>query len=481
MKPGNKQTTSITPTQINHVTSIEQANGKSHISILITILPVLSAIFAILPGILQKDPGIDIVKTGVLTMILTSAATFYIRLNSEILMNKTFPKIIISICYLSSICLLLLVPEPETFCFWMIGGLLVSMLIDNKLGLLLHFNLSFILGIALSLRPEIVIQLLIIGVLMSLLAGALRQRSTVIYAIIIILSTNITLSFAINNFIFDTNGTYNYLNSMFSILAILAISFFLCSFYDTIDKKDMTLDSAEHSLDNADRRADAFASRNSEVLNEGKDASLDRITVNREEQRSISATSLKKDNATEHLEGYDPNRNLGISASFELLCDKNNELMSKMKEFSESLYSHAIHIGDLSSRAAKEIGANDLIAMAGGLYHEVGKLNGKNYIEEGLLIAEDYAFPKELKAILKEHNIKYEKPSSVEAAIVMLSDNVVSTIEYIAKTEDHKFTTNKIIDNIFQMRMDKGTFDTSNLSLKDFKKLREFYQKEFAK
>jgi putative nucleotidyltransferase with HDIG domain len=480
MKPGNKQTTSITPTQINNVTGIEQANGKSHNSILITILPVLSAIFAILPGILQKDPGIDIVKIGVLAMILTSAATFYIRLNLEILMNKTYPKIIIAICYLGSICLLLLVPESETFCFWMIGGLLVSMLIDNKLGLLFHFNLSFILGIALPLRPEIVIQLLIIGVLMSLLAGALRQRSTVIYAIIIILSTNITLSFAINNFIFDTKGTYNYLNSMFSILAILAISFFLCSIYDKIDKKDMTLDSAEHSLDNADQRVDILASQNSEVLNKVK-VDLDRISSDRTEAGSISAMSLKEDRVKDHLDGYDPNRNLGLPASYELLCDKNNELMSKMKEFSDSLYSHAIHIGDLSSRAAKEIGANDLIAMAGGLYHEVGKLNGKNYIEEGLLIAEDYAFPKELKAILKEHNIKYEKPSSVEAAIVMLSDNVVSTIEYIEKTDDHKFTTNKIIDNIFQMRMDKGTFDTSNLSLKDFKKLREFYQKEFAK
>jgi membrane-associated HD superfamily phosphohydrolase len=69
----------------------------------------------------------------------------------------------------------------------------------------------------------------------------------------------------------------------------------------------------------------------------------------------------------------------------------------------------------------------------------------------------------------------------VEAAIVMLSDSVVSTIEYIEKSEENKFTTNKIIDNIFQMRMDKGTFDGANLSLKDFKMLKEFYQKEFKR
>ena len=119
--------------------------------------------------------------------------------------------------------------------------------------------------------------------------------------------------------------------------------------------------------------------------------------------------------------------------------------------------------------------------MAGGLYHEIGKLNGKNYIEEGLIIAEDYAFPKELKAILREHNIKYDKPNSVEAAIVMLSDSVVSTIEYIEKSEDRKYTTNKIVDNIFQMRMEKGTFDGANLTLNNFKDLKEFYQKEFTR
>jgi membrane-associated HD superfamily phosphohydrolase len=111
----------------------------------------------------------------------------------------------------------------------------------------------------------------------------------------------------------------------------------------------------------------------------------------------------------------------------------------------------------------------------------VGKIYANNYIEEGLKLAEAYAFPNELKAILRQHNIKYEKPTSVEAAIVMLSDNVVSTIEYIGKSDNHKFTETQIIDNIFQMRLDKGTFDASGISIKDFKKLKEFYLTEFSK
>jgi putative nucleotidyltransferase with HDIG domain len=150
-----------------------------------------------------------------------------------------------------------------------------------------------------------------------------------------------------------------------------------------------------------------------------------------------------------------------------------------MKDCSKALYKPSIIIGDLSGKAAKYIGANEDLAQAGGYYHEVGKIKGKNYIEEGLKIAEEYGFPDELTNILRQHNIKYDKPTFIESAIVMISDNVVSTIDYINKTEDQSFEAHKIIDNIFRMRMEKGTFDDSGLSVRNFKQLKDFYQKEF--
>ena len=165
--------------------------------------------------------------------------------------------------------------------------------------------------------------------------------------------------------------------------------------------------------------------------------------------------------------------------SYDLLISDNNELLIKMKEFSESLYNHCRLIGDLSGKAARTIGANENLARAGGYYHEVGKLGGKNYIEEGLKLADRYSFPNELREVLKQHNIKYDKPTFVESAIVMISDNLVSTIEYIEKTGDKKFSPDKIVDNLFRMRMDKGTFDDALLSIKDFNLLKEFYKKEF--
>ncbi len=435
-------------------------------SIFITVLPILSMIASILPGIMNKSSGLEIAQIAILTLILTTVATFYIRLNMDTISEKKLAKSVITISYLGSIFLLLLIPEPYLYCFWMLGGLVVAMTIDNNLGLLFHFSLSFIMGINQEPKPEIIIHVLIIGVVMNLLASALRVASTAIYAMIIILSTNVTLSFVINNFIFDTKVSYNYLYSLFSTLAVLVTAFLICLLYQTITASDRAMKTEEEIA--ATQAGEALLSPS---INPAE-LSTQSITLEYTETES-EAMSSKEEEITK------PERIVGTSSSYDVLCSVTNELLLQLKEHSESLYAHALHIADLSERAAKRIEASEQLAKAGGLYHEIGRLKGRNYIEEGLLIAEDYSFPEELKAIIREHNIKYDKPRSVEAAIVMLSDSVVSTIEYIEKTEERKHSTNKIIDNIFQLRMDKGTFDNANLSLKDFKLLKDFFQKEF--
>lgn len=476
MKAGKKGT-GADAVDLNNTTS-EIRDRKSDPSILITLLPILAMIAAILPGIFRKTPGVEIAKVAILTMILTAVATFYIRLYSESILSKRLAKTIITLSYLCSIFLLLMVPKPHLYSLWMLGGLFAAMAIDNKLGLLFHFNLSFILGITYQLRPEIIIHILIIGVIINLLSGALRSRSTVIYAVIIVLSTNVTLSFIINNFVFASQENYNYLYSLFSILAVLGAAFFLCALYDGGEAggREQQLEQpgklageqqGSTSTYNTDRKEPVFDALTSELSIQNLAQNELAVSVSREMSEEEGAMDL--------------DRIIGTSSSYDVLCSPENELIMRLKEHSQILYEHALSIAEISRRAAKQIGAGEQLSYAGGLYHEIGKINGKNYIEEGLAIAEDYAFPKELKAIIKEHNIKYDKPGSVEAAIVMLTDSVVSTIEYISKSEEHKFTPGKVIDNIFQLRMDKGTFDQSGLSLKDFKLLKEFYQKEFMK
>lgn len=521
MKADTNKSTSYTTKQWN---SSENPTKQEAImdndkekSLLINILPVLSMIFTILPGVLRKVPGIEVARDGILIFILTTVLTFYIRMNIGIIRGKKNAKLILLLCYLTSICLLMLIPKPESYCFWMIGGMVLSMIVDSKVGLLVHFNMTFLLGISFEHRPETVIQILIIGALMSLLSGALKQKSTVIYATIILISTNITLSFAMNNFIFDTITNYNYLGSLFSILSVIVISFFIHMLYakfavDThTEAKEESNSDEKHSSGEGMDEMQSDVMKATEVTLTQENASNSSMTeeseakveaVNEVQEKSTStdtASTTTKDpiHTKEEMDKRDDQpsnqfgetqdssdiltqqRNLGIRTSYEVLCDTNNELLRRLKQFSDKLYDHAMLIGDLSKRAARVVGANEDLALAGGLYHEIGKLHGNNYIEEGLIIAEDYAFPNELRAIIKEHNIKYDKPNSVEAAIVMLSDNVVSTIEYIEKTGDNRFTKGKIIDHVFQMRIEKGTFDQVQLSKNDYDALKDFYHKEF--
>jgi hypothetical protein len=455
---------------------------------LITLLPILSLIAIILLGLVNDASVLEIAKIGTLTLILTAASVFFIRLQEEDILKKKYAKTIIIFSYLVSILLIMLPIHPELYSFWMIGGLLVAMLVDSKLGLLICFNLTFILSITLSLRPETTIQFLIMGVLMSLLAGALKNKSTVVYGAIILLSTNITLAFVINNFIFEASSNYNYLSSFFSIFAVLVTAFLISLLYGWIAEsriaestdKDNAITVSGQAIESIEDQNSSIqasdAQKSSELLAESDGNVTDAAA-------ELVITSIPEAEAPwkqEEQEDPVPSPYLrGTSTSYELLLSDQNGLLMRLKEYSESVYRHSLFIGEVSGRAAELIGADVLLARAGGMYHEIGKINGNDYISEGQKIAEEYAFPRELKAILKQHNIKHEKPSSVEAAIVMMTDTVVSTIDYIRKTDDKKYTVDKIIDNIFQMRMDKGTFDESGLSVKDYKLLKEFYLKEF--
>lgn len=441
--------------RLNDSTAAVKQSKINGTMIYISLLPFLSVLAVILSGLIMNTDILDMMKIGIMIFLLTSALMLFVRMNSSIFDVKYSRTVILSM-YLISILLVMLVKNPEIYSIWMIGGLLIAMVVDSKLGLLVYFNHTFTLTITAHLKPEATIHFLIMGVLFALLASSLRNKSTIIYAGIILLSTNTTLAFIMNNFLFDKDNNINYLASFFSVLGVLAAAFLLSFMYDRIIGRDIL--STEHTGNTTDTV---------------KSTQLD--------TKIISVHSEKHEEPNEHNETNQIISDKNLRTSYDVLLTENNELLLKIKEHSKALYNHSILIGDLSGKAAKVIGADEYLARAGGYYHEIGKIKGKDYIIEGLKLADDYGFPEELKSILRQHNIKHEKPTFVESAIVMISDNVASTIEYIEKSVESKFTIDKIIENIFKMRMDKGTFDYSGLSVKDFKLLKEFYQNEYKK
>lgn len=425
----------------NMETEAAMENNKNP-GISISFLPMLSVSATVLAGIVRQTQGIELLKTVILTLILTYLSVFFIRWQEDNIMQRRFTKEIMIGGYLLPLLLILLPLHPEVYCFWLIGSLMVAMLVDLKLGLLFVFNHTFLLSFTESLKPETLLFFLAVGVLMCLLSEPLKSWNTAIYASIVILSTSVSLAFVFNNFLFRVSTGFNYLSSLLSIFVVLVTAFLLSNLYD--------------------RKVGKVTSNQPMISEEFNAATMEKA----------------QDVSTKTKLNYQyPDR--GARTSYELLLADNNGLLTKLRETSEAVYLHCIQMGDVSERAALLIGADAILAKAGGIYHEIGKINGKDYIQEGQRIAEEYNFPRELKAILRQHNINYEKPSSVEAVIVMLSDNVVSTMEYIKNTKENRYTADKIVDHLFQLRLSKGTFDESGLSVKDYKALRTFYQKEF--
>ena len=125
-------------------------------------------------------------------------------------------------------------------------------------------------------------------------------------------------------------------------------------------------------------------------------------------------------------------------------------LIRKLKE-NDALYRHSCEISRLSEMAAKEMGFKDGLAAAGGMFHEAGRLLvPDNYMEGNDALAQTYGFSEELVAVIRQHNTGSEIPKSPEAAIVMLSDCILSTGEYLQENGKRSaITDEKLVMSIF--------------------------------
>ena len=102
---------------------------------------------------------------------------------------------------------------------------------------------------------------------------------------------------------------------------------------------------------------------------------------------------------------------------------------------------------------------------------------------------EKYEFPVEVIDILKQQNSKIELPKSKEAAIVMLAENIISTIAYLEKEKEKAIKTGKkyektslsdMVEHIFDIRFDKGDLDKAGFTILEYKKLKEYYMNLYS-
>lgn len=211
------------------------------------------------------------------------------------------------------------------------------------------------------------------------------------------------------------------------------------------------------------------------------------------------------------------------------LSDFNNPLLRELSSKAPGTFHHSIIMGNLSEQAAKEIGANQILARVGCYYHDIGKiLNPDYYVENqmdsnkhddlnpslsakmiiahvrnGIKLAEKYRLPKEIIDFIPMHHgtnlVSYfyekartddgevdttheyiyrypgPKPQTKETGIVMLADSTEAATRSIEDPTPAKLETQ--ISEIIKARFLDGELDECDLTLKDLIKIKQSFLK----
>jgi len=206
------------------------------------------------------------------------------------------------------------------------------------------------------------------------------------------------------------------------------------------------------------------------------------------------------------------------------LADFNHPLLQRLILEAPGTYHHSLMVGNLCENACNVVGANALLARIGAYYHDIGKLSKPDYfsenqcvqeskhdtltptmsrliimnhVKEGVELAKKYKLNPALIDFIQQHhgtglvyyfyrraleNLDYDqeikddvyrypgpKPSTKEAAIVLLADSVEASTRSLKDPNQPKIEemVHKVINNKFI----EGQLDECDLTLKDLEKI----------
>lgn len=210
------------------------------------------------------------------------------------------------------------------------------------------------------------------------------------------------------------------------------------------------------------------------------------------------------------------------------LSDLNNPLLRKLAIEAPGTYHHSLMVGNLAESAAEAIGANTLLARVGSYYHDIGKIEKReyfienqsrmrnpheklsptmscliliNHVKKGQEIARKYKLPKEIRDFIAEHHgtnlisFFYQKaleknegeeidesifrypgprPKSKETAIVMLADAVEAASRTLKDPSTSRLKG--MVTAIVQERFRESELDECPLTLRDLTKIIDSFQ-----
>ncbi len=213
------------------------------------------------------------------------------------------------------------------------------------------------------------------------------------------------------------------------------------------------------------------------------------------------------------------------------IANPNQPLLKRLLMEAPGTYHHSLMVGNLAEVATEAIGGNALLARVGAYFHDVGKLARPNFFKEnqmsenphdritpnlstliitshtsdGVELAKKHKIPLAIRDIISQHhgttlvayfyhkakkgdkgelvrpeNFRYEgpRPSSKEAAVVMLADAVEAAVRSMADRTEGKIEG--LVRKIIKDKLDDGQLDLCELTLKDMDIIAKSFMRVFS-
>lgn len=125
-----------------------------------------------------------------------------------------------------------------------------------------------------------------------------------------------------------------------------------------------------------------------------------------------------------------------------------------LEALNPKLYRHSMEVARISSEASELIGCDTEFAHAIGLCHEANRVLGEDYMH---ILSEKYAIPSYVSRIVElTRNKANTKPIPREAGIVMMTDDIINTVNYLKSSKKESIPMERIVTNTIKVRKDQN-------------------------
>lgn len=363
--------------------------------------------------------------------------------------------------YIISFTCVLLVDKPLLLPFWSFGGILLLCAFDVRYGLILNYFFLFLIG---STQPEPSIEALVMQVLCLLLLGIVmfyvKKWSDAVNVIISLAALIISV-----RIVFFLVVKQEILSMDIFLLAAVYTGVVTASFLFSrmLQGNLLPQGQQDYSAFLEELAAGAEVPGTENLRAEGLAPEAPELSAAKfrtaweSTQEAILESALREERI----------------ARLRQLCDEENPLLVRLSKEYKTAFFHARRVALVAGQIAERLeNVDSLLVLTGGYYHEIGRLKGRNTLENTLAVAEREEFPEALQKVLREHTANGENPTTKEAAVLFLTDNICSMCEYLKKTHEGKLLIEKVIDKALGLRVAKGDLGESGLTIKDFSVIR---------